>query len=74
MKPRKPKARSAPGGTREPTEERTLCTHGDTYDDVLSRDDGLVATSSTHQAPTDRRPEEPSEAPIPDVSVDEPTR
>lgn len=72
MKRRKPKMRSAPGITPELAEDRTPRAHGDTYDDVLSRDDTLVATSSTHQTPTDRRPEEPSETPIPDVPVDEP--
>lgn len=43
--------------------------HGDSYSDVLSREDDLGATASTHGKRADRRFEEPSEA-----AVDEPVR
>lgn len=44
----------------EPPPERR--THGDSYGDVGARDDALAATTSTHSASVDRRPEEPSDA------------
>lgn len=66
MKPRKRKTRRLP----TPEEAQTPRSHGDAYDDVQARDDGLAATTSTHGVPTDRRAEEPSEAATPDVLVD----
>lgn len=72
MKRRKTKDRGAPARDTETPEARTPREHGDAYDDVQERDDGLVATSSTHRTPSDRRPEEPSDAAVTGVPVDKP--
>jgi hypothetical protein len=48
-------------GDSEPTSRRL---HGDSYADVISREDELGATTSTHVERPDRRIEEPSEPPL----------
>lgn len=72
MKPRKTKTQRATRVAAESIELRSPRAHGDAYDDVQGREETLAATSSTHQGPTDRRAEEPSDAAVPVVPIDEP--
>ena len=58
--PRKPKHRCDRDGEQRPTPRE----HGDSYSDVLTRDDDLATNSSSHVPRASRRPEEPSEAPL----------
>jgi hypothetical protein len=60
-KPRRTKHRVTVAQAVPEAEPRTERLHGDSYADVLERDDSLVGTTSSHVALPDRRPEEPSE-------------
>jgi hypothetical protein len=62
--PKRPKRRSAakPGQPRASSEVPRRREHGDSYADVIARDDTLEGTSATHQASPSRQPEEPSDS------------
>jgi hypothetical protein len=46
------------------TEAATGRKHGDSYGDVLAREEDFSVTTSSHAGRADRRPEEPSESPL----------
>jgi hypothetical protein len=62
--PKRPKRRSAAKESqpRPPSEVPRRREHGDSYADVIARDDTFDGTSATHLAPASREPEEPSDS------------